>query len=668
MNNKWFWKAPGRIKSFGFIAALCATSFGASAPARADSPAWMHAAASAPVQKYSDDTKAVLLYDETTIIVKDAGEVRSIRRRVYRILRSAGRDRGTFDVFFDKDTKILGMKAWSYPAGGGKEYEIKDKDAVETQLTEGELYSDTRHRILRIPAADPGAVIGYEVEQRERPYILQNTWWFQSPDPVRQSRFILQLPPGWRYKATWIHHDPVAPQEDGNNQLHWEIADAPAIDLEPEMPPAQSIEARMVVNYFAPSDAAGISMDSWPGVGKWFAGLTADRRVSSPEIKQKVVELTAGSTDTLAKLRALSGFVQKDIRYVAIEVGIGGYQPHPAVAIYANRYGDCKDKATLLAAMLHEIGIDPFYVLVNTRRGVISPDYPPGLSFDHVILAIPLPADVPLTELHAILNHPRYGKLLFFDPTSTLTPLGYLPSFEQSNYGLLTAADGGELVDMPLLPASSNGLRRVAHLDLALDGSIKGSVQEFRDGDLAEQSRARLLATQGTGRAKVIESFLGSFIGEFSLTKATLQNLNEFDETFALIYQFDAPNYAQLSGNLLILRPRILGDKGSTILEGKERKYPVEFNTATLQSDQFDFNLPPGFVPDELPQPVNIDSGFATYSSKVEMAGPNLLRYTRTYQVKDVLVPSARLPELKVFFQKIMADENNAVVFTKPAT
>jgi hypothetical protein len=223
--------------------------------------------------------------------------------------------------------------------------------------------------------------------------------------------------------------------------------------------------------------------------------------------------------------------------------------------------------------MLHEIGIEPFYVLVNTRRGVIAPDYPPGINFNHVILAIPLPTDMPTTDLYAIVIHPRYGKLLLFDPTSTLTPIGYLPYIEQSNYGMLTAADGGELIHMPLLPASVNRLSRTARLILSPDGSITGSVEEIRQGDPAEGSRARLLAAQGTGRAKVLESFLGSSIGEFTLTKASVGNLELYDKLFVLNYQFVAPNYAQTAGDLLLLRPRVLGGKANTMLEEKERKY-----------------------------------------------------------------------------------------------
>jgi hypothetical protein len=134
---------------------------------------------------------------------------------------------------------------------------------------------------------------------------------------------------------------------------------------------------------------------------------------------------------------------------------------------------------------------------------------------------------------------------------------------------------------------------------------------------------------------------------------------------FILDYEFVAPNYAQTAGNLLLLRPRVLGEKGSTMLEEKERKYPVEFNVASMQSDTFEVTLPQGYVPDELPPLLTIDYDFASYSSKVEMISGNVLRYSRTYQMKDVVIPSARLEDLKHFFRQVLTDENNAAVFKK---
>jgi hypothetical protein len=177
-----------------------------------------------------------------------------------------------------------------------------------------------------------------------------------------------------------------------------------------------------------------------------------------------------------------------------------------------------------------------------------------------------------------------------------------------------------------------------------------------------------LLAAQGADRAKVIESFLGTFLPGFTLTKASVGNLNEYDKMFVLNYQFVVPNYAQSAGDLLLVRPRVLGAKASTILEEKDRKYGIEFDTATVQTDFFELTLPPGYVPDELPPPMKVDFDFASYSSKVEMVGGNVLRYTRTYEVKDVMVPPEKLADLKKFFRQILSDENNTAVFKKSGT
>ena len=104
--------------------------------------------------------------------------------------------------------------------------------------------------------------------------------------------------------------------------------------------------------------------------------LIAPRRVATPEIKQKVAELTAGISDPLEKIRALAAFTQRQIRYAAIEIGIGGHQPHAAGDVLGHRYGDCKDKATLLNTMLQEIGIDSYNVMISPQRGLVRPGFP----------------------------------------------------------------------------------------------------------------------------------------------------------------------------------------------------------------------------------------------------------------------------------------------------
>jgi hypothetical protein len=110
----------------------------------------------------------------------------------------------------------------------------------------------------------------------------------------------------------------------------------------------------------------------------------------------------------------------------------------------------------------------------------------------------------------------------------------------------------------------------------------------------------------------------------------------------------------------------VLGEKGSALLEEKERRYPVELGAATVQTDVFEIALPPGYVTDELPPPVHADYPFASYTSKVECDG-KVLRYSRRFEVKRMDVPTDQLSDLKTFFERVAQDENNSAVLKRAA-
>lgn len=630
--------------------------------AHGGAPDWLRAAARAPLPKYPDDTDAVVLLDEQVTTVNDKGEIKTVYRRAYKILRPEGRERGLVAVYFDSETRLTYLKAWAIPAAG-KDYEVKEKDAIETSLPgAGILYEDTRYKFLKIPAADPGNVIGYEYEQKRRPYVLQDIWSFQDDIPVRRARFELRLPSGWEYESFWVNHAPMNPQSAGPNQSVWELQDLPGIKPEPSMPAWRSLAGRMAVTYFARgAGQGGKSHASWNDVGLWYWRLASSRRQITPGIKQKVMELTANAPTVLEKIQALAAFVQRDVRYLAIEIGIGGYQPHLAEDVFTNRYGDCKDKATLLGALLSAIGVESYYVLINTQRGVVTPNFPTALTFNHAILAIRLLENVPTPTFYSVTEDKKLGRLLFFDPTDPLTPLGYLPPSLQANYGLVVKEDGGELVRLPLLPPSVNRLIRVAKLALASNGTVEADVQEIRWGAPASLIRAQLLSIPDPERKKFVEDFLGKFLGSVVLQNSEVQGLEDYDKGLVLHYRFLAKDYAKVAGNLLLLRPRILGQKSSDLLEEKERKYPVEFPSASLESDIFEIILPGGYAVDELPPPVDVKSPFAEYKSQIEVTG-NVLGYKRNFTVKDVRVPTERLDELKKFFRQIAADERSSAV------
>jgi hypothetical protein len=681
MTNKLFFNLPQPRHRIDFVlsAALRRLLFSSLAAALilawprfcagADAPAWMHSAVNVPLPTYDEKTEAVVLYAEDVLSVQPNGKIKKIEKRAYKILRPDGRWLGKQRFFYDGETKITNIHGWCIPAQG-KDFEVKEKEMTDTGYSGvewGELYTDLHAKIMNIPAAEPGNIVGYEVEQDWRPYVMQDAWYFQDTMPVREARYTLQLPPSWEYKAVWLNHLETAPSSAGNGQYQWVVSDLQPIKWEAEMPPWRGVAGLMILSLFPPG-GGNRGFVTWADMGQWYNQLLRGRRDLSPEIHQQVATLTGSVNGSLAKMRALAEFLQKDIRYVAVELGVGGFQPHPARDVFTHRFGDCKDKATLLSAMLSDTGIESYYVVIHTERGGVTASTPPHLEdFNHVILAIKLPNDVQDSTLTATLQHPKLGRLLFFDPTDTLTPFGSLRGPLQSNYGLLVTPEGGELLELPQLSPSTGGTQRTAKLALNAQGTLSGEFVEWRVGDSARRQRYALRSvSKDADRIKPIEQLMSHSLGTFHFTKATVSNVDYPDRPFGYDYSIVAENYAKSAGNLMLVRPRVVGEYASGILEQKElRKYPVEFDGPAKNSDMFEITLPAGYEVDDLPPAVDVDYEFASYHSKTEAAG-NTLKYSRTFEVKELSVPLSKVDDLKKLYRIIASDERNTAVL-KPA-
>ncbi len=646
--------------------AICAVAHAQAALAAA--PEWMRAQIGAAVPAHDEKTNAVVLYSETQLTVQAPGKMKRLDRRVYKILRPDGEAYGWVRAEYGSLSRITAIRGWSIPSQG-KDYEVRERDVVETGITDvdgGELVSDVRRKSLLIPAAIPGNLVGYEIEEEVQPYTMTDEWDFQDTLPVREARYSVRVPPGWSYKVFWINHPETPPTELSAGESRWMLSDLKAVKVEDNMPPWRGIAGRMVLSLQPPDGKQG-GFQSWKDVGTWYLGLTQGRRDSSPEIRQKVQELTASTADLSGKMQALARFAQQDNRYVAIELGIGGVQPRPAAHVFSHRYGDCKDKVTLLSSMLKEIGVESHYVIINTRRGSVTKTTPPNLRFNHAIIAIQLPAGIDASALPAHSTHQTLGRLLFFDPTDPLIPYGRLPGTLQANVGMLVTPDGGELVQLPQMAHELNGVQRTAKLTLDESGVLRGDVQEIWSGDAAATQRWSLrTAVQDTDRIKPVESMLTHSLSTFQILKAGVRNLGAVDRPLEWQYTLEVDRYAKTAGDLVLLRPRVFGTLGSALLEEDEpRQHPIEFDAPARNTDVFEITLPAGYEVEELPPPVNADLGFVAYRSNTELTG-NVLRYTRTKEIRDLSVPVAKADALRHFFREIENDERNSAVLKRP--
>lgn len=628
-------------------------------------PDWLREAARQPVKKYADDVNAVVLMDVQETVVKDNTDIVTHRRLAFRILRPEGKDVAQFEIDYSDENKVRYLRGWSITVKG-QEYEVKEKDALERSMSTFEIYADAKEKILMVPGADVGTVVGIEYERKGRPFVYQTDWGFQRELPVEKCRYELRLPSGWEYRAEWVNASSKAPVEQ-NGTYVWELADIPRVEEEYKRPPEEAISGRMILTFFS-DKIRSQTYRTWNDMGIWYGQLASSALDTSPAMQKRVQELAPAGMPLLERVRALARFAQKDIRYAAIEIGIGGYRPHPASQTFSNGYGDCKDKANVLSAMLAQIGVKSYLMPIHDKRGIFTEKSPPDLGFDHLILAIQLP-EASLTTLNtslpAIYVHPRLGKLLIFDPTQDLVPFGHLPYYEQDSYALLVLENGGELIHLPVSPAENNSVKRTARLTLLPDGTLKGEVEEVRSGYHAMEMRGALKDETQQDRRKFIEkSMLGPAMSNFQLDAFSLENENDIDKDFIVRYKFTAEHYARNAGPLLLVRVRVLGEKGGYLDPNKPRRYAYELEAPKLDSDVVEINLPDGFKVDELPDPASASYPFGEYRSATVVEG-NKLRYKREFRMTATLVPLEKAGQLKSLFSTINVDEKNVAVLKR---
>lgn len=627
-------------------------------------PDWVKAAAAQTLPHYSESTRAVVLLDETTYTVDAKGQAVEHVRHVVKILRPQGRRYGYPMVWYDKDSKVLSMHVWSIDPAG-HEYAMKDNEISEFSPPgeAGMLYVDEKAKVAEPPGRDPGGIVAYEYEERERPYLAETTWSFQGIIPHVKQSFTLVLPPGYTYTTTWSNHDKMEGADLENHSYRWEMSNEPAIDLEnvPMHPPEEALAGRMTVHYSGPG-LAEPQDGTWQGIGLWYEQLSKDRLTPSPEIIAKAAELTAGKTDFYDKAEAIATFLQKQIRYFVIEMGVGGYQPHPAAEIFKGRYGDCKDKATLLSAMLASVGIHSSLLMVDTERGVVDPK-DPSIAGNHMIGAIEIPAGYDSPKLHSVVTTKSGRRYLIFDPTWELTPFGQIEDNLQGSYALLIDGSNSDVIQIPVMSPELNTIRRTASFQLNPDGSLKGTVVDKRFGDLSEQRRFIFTHEDAKKQQEYMDRTVAHDLMAASLTELKVENAEDLSKSLTTSFDVQAAHFASSTGSLLMVRPRVLGSYALDV-DRKPRKVAIDMVSTMKATDEYDIALPEGYVVDELPDPVKEDFGFAVYESKTEVRG-NSLHYSRAFTMREVTLPPDKYPELQKLAGVIASDEDSRAVLKR---
>ena len=639
---------------------LAATSARASGD---EAPAWLLQAAKTPVPTLEKNVTSVVLLDESTMTVGEDGRLVTVATYAVKILTREGRDEAVARDSYATDTgKVREIKAWLIrPSGQVKAYG-KD-DVIDEAAAPNDVYDESRiKKIVAVDDAEPGAVFGFQTISEARPYFNQSTWYFQGVDPVIFSRVTLTLPAGWKATSVTFNHASVEPTVKGTSYT-WELRDLAPIPFEPASPAVTNLAPRLAINYFPTEGTASPgarSFETWTDVSTWYTSLTDSQVQPDEALTAKTRELTLNARTELEKLQAISNYVQS-IQYISVQIGVGRWRPHSASQVFAKSYGDCKDKANLMRAMLKVLNIESYPVLIFSGDNTyVRESWPSPSQFNHCIIAVKVSDGI---QGPMVISHPKIGRLLIFDATDDDTPIGDLPEHEQGSFALIAAGDAGSLTRMPSTPAEANSLERQIDAAFDTEGSLTATISEKSKGSLAVRERSAFRHEAQSGYLKMIEDWLTRGATGARVSKVSPKD-DRLGGRFDLGVDFSAPSYGQLMQNrLLVFKPAIVSRREGLPLTDGKRTHPVVLKS-TAYSETVRVRIPAGFDVDEMPDAVKLDTSFGSYVTTYEVKDGQLI-FTRKLVQHASTIPVDQYLSVRTFFEKIRAAEQSPVVLAK---
>ncbi len=653
------------IFSRSIFTAFLTTLFLTSAFADGNAPAWLKQAAAGQIPAYAKDVPAVVLQDSQEVTLDGEGKLITTENYAIKILTREGRGLAAAHAFYLMSfSKVRDINAWTIrPDGSIREYD--KKNVLDLISDQDDVYNEGRIKIIDASDdVDAGVVFGYTVVTEDRPLFYQDIHAFQNRLPVILSRYTLNLPSGWKASSLTFNYAEIKPQVNGSSYV-WEIRNLAPIPPEPMSPSVRNIAPRIAVNY-APGNAAqdaSRTFADWTAVSRWGSTMNDSQVIVDDAVAAKARDLTGAAKTELEKIRAVGTFVQ-NLQYISIDIGVGygnGMKPRPSNTVLNRGYGDCKDKANLMRAMLKALKIEAYPIAIYSGDpNFVREEWASPSQFNHAIIAVKVGDE---TKAPTILNHPKLGRLLIFDATDPYTPVGDLPDYLQGSFALIEAGENGGLIKMPVTPPDTDLLERNIEVSLTAEGGIKGLIREKASGQTSTIFRRELREMSAPQYKQAIEGWLTRGATGAQLVKVT-SNDRHTDASFDLDVEFSAPRYAQLMQNrLLVFKPAIVGRRGGIFLTDVKREQPVMLDSNSMR-ETTTFTLPTGFVVDEMPDAVTLETPFGKYSTKYESKDGKLV-FTRSLTTTRTTVPVDKYNSVKDFYSKIMAAEQAPVVLLK---
>ncbi len=536
------------------------------------------------------------------------------------------------------------------------------KDSIDDSQMAENIYDPNSHVVrVNIPQLEVGDVVHSVMRQTtERPLL---TGEFADENVFEGSGYIRHISyevhaPGERPLQRIALRDEVpgtvtssvSTNADKTLTYQWEVKDVPRMFDEASMPPYDMVLQRLFVS----------TTPDWQAISKWYWNLSQSHlNATTPELKQKVFELTADKTNDLAKIHALFYYVSKNIRYMGLtpEKDRPGFEPHDVCITFNKQYGVCRDKAALLVSMLREAGFDAFPVLINI--GAKRDQDVPQPGFDHAIVSVEL----------------KKGDYVLMDPTDEHTR-ELLPSYDCNRSYLVCRADGENLLTSPVPPVDEHLMRVQTTGVLSVDGHLDAKTDLSFDGVNDDQYRNAFSRMKPDDERRFFERALKSALpgAKLKSLKVTPENMQDISTKLHATLEFSVDGLTVVGGGKAVVSLPWIGKNFGIInfvLEGtdlEKRKYPLQTEVTCGMEEKISLELANGFAGQvAMPSATDVVDDSLSYAQNVVFKNGSL-EASRELKLKTVEFSPAQYLKLKQTLKDLEYDaRKNPILATTSA-
>ncbi len=543
------------------------------------------------------DGKQIYRYHALHLVLKEGG------RKAGDLTLGFEEGRSSRKVLFARSVAPDGTARWLDPAT------LK----IATP-SEDAQFLDTRTRILsgRIPGVEVGCLVEYAYEHLtynpDVPDYFFPSFYFQGDEPFLDSVIDVAVPQGRKLNWTTRNmpaeaREPKRSARGAYDLYRWEMHDILPYNPEPMMPNKAEI---------APAVFCSLFFD-WGELHKRTGGFQRERIETTSEVVSLAKKIVGDAKTDDEKLAAIYYWSQRNINYMSIKGSLSsGWAGHPASETLKNGYGDCTDKAIVLASLAKAVGIAAYPAIIQTNDE------------GQAVTDIPIP-----DANHCINLVLPNGKPRFLD--STATDYRY-PYFRADDHGVKAIIHmTGQILDVPVPPPADNLRESTQELVLKSDGSGEAVEKNAYTGEYEATIRGFWRTAPPALRPHMMQQYLQRRCPGAVCTGFELGDVDDLSKPLTMEVRYRIPSAGTRTRDLYIVSPPAFShDFPEAGLQ--TRKFPIERQTTQEMRTTVKVTCPPGYALVGLPEPLAVHGKHLWYEGSVTAAADG-----RALVVKETL-------------------------------